>query len=363
MLMLAAWVHDLSPFAVRFSGDFGVRWYGLSYILGFVYGWGVMTWLAKRRLIALPVHRVTDAMLWLVIAVIVGGRLGYVLLYEPSLLMHFDNALPFWGVLQMNRGGMAFHGGLVGVMLACWRISRGFRRPDGSIEGRAELLHIWDVLAIACTVGLGLGRIANFINGELLGKIIAAPGQAAPWWSVRFPQELLMPMTADQAHRPRLTSGQLQQLDEVVARHVPGLGLSEEGVARLIDQLQSGGSRGARAISQELAPLLAARHPSQLYQAFLEGVVLTALIWWVWMKPRATGVLAGTFLIGYGALRVVAEFYRLPDAHLAVARPLGLSRGQWFSAAMVLMGLGVLLHARRTIGTRWGGWAVRTQKA
>lgn len=355
-LTLAAWVHDLSPFALRISGDFGIRWYGLSYVLGFVCAWMLMTWLAKRGRIAIPAHRVADAMLWMVLGVVVGGRLGYVLIYEPALLAHFESAPPYWGLLQLNRGGMAFHGGLVGVGLACWRVSRGFRSPAGRVEGRCEVLHVCDVLAFVCTIGLGLGRIANFVNGELLGKIIAPPGQPAPWWSVRFPQELLLPPSTGPAHKPVLSDAQLQGLEDVIAKHVPGATYSEAGLVRLIDKLQDAPANVSRTISGDLAPFLSARHPSQLYQAFLEGVVLTIIVWWVGMKPRAAGVVMGTFFISYGVLRVIAEFFRLPDAQFAVGRPLGLSRGQWLSAIMVVVGFAVLMLARRSTARTWRGW-------
>jgi phosphatidylglycerol:prolipoprotein diacylglycerol transferase len=109
-------------------------------------------------------------------------------------------------------------------------------------------------------------------------------------------------------------------------------------------------------VARELAPFLAARHPSQLYQAAAEGLVLGGVLWWVWRKPRRVGVVGCWFLITYGVMRIVTEFWRLPDGHLAVQRVLGLSRGQWLSAVMVVVGAALMWHYARREGERLGGW-------
>lgn len=189
--VVAAYFHDLSPFALRFSETIGIRWYGLSYIAGFACAYLLLRWLGKRKLILLPPARVGDAMMTLIVCILLGGRLGYCLVYDRSLFTHFESGFPFWGVFQIQRGGMASHGGMVGALIAALRIARGFRDPaTGRIEGRASIWHTMDTLALVTPPGLLFGRLANFVNGELLGNIVAPPGagQAAPWWSVQFPQ-------------------------------------------------------------------------------------------------------------------------------------------------------------------------------
>ncbi len=345
-----AWLHDLSPFAVRFTETLGLRWYGLAYAMGFLLGYLQLRWLAKRGLIAIPAHRSGDAILTVVVGVVVGGRLGYVLLYEPSLLWSFSSGAPWWGVLAINRGGMASHGGMIGVAFAAWRISRGWKQPDGSIEGRAPLLHIADAFAFIAPAGLFFGRVANFINGELLGRIAARPGEPAPWWSVRFPQEVLTD------HDSFRSAAQEQALDQLIFREARLPNEAWETVYhRIVEQIQSGSPEGNR-LAAELAPLLSARYPSQLMQAAAEGVVLAAVLWVVWAKPRKPGVVGAWFLISYGLMRVLTELVRLPDAQFAMQRVLGLSRGQWFSVLMAVIGVLLLARLRRSDAEPRGGW-------
>jgi phosphatidylglycerol---prolipoprotein diacylglyceryl transferase len=345
-----AWLHDLSPFALRFSEGFGLRWYGLAYMLGFVTGYLQLRWLASRGLIAIPPHRCLDAVLAVVVGVVVGGRLGYVFFYEPALLWSFPAGVPWWGVLAIQGGGMSSHGGMVGVVLAAWRISRGWRTPDGGVEGRSSMLHIGDAMALVAPAGLFFGRLANFINGELLGRVAARPGEPAPWWSVKFPQEALT------THESFRTPAQDAALHALVAREArPEQETWDQVYQSILQRIQAGGEEGAR-LAAELAPLLSARWPSQLVQALAEGVVLGLALWAVWARPRRSGVVGCWFLILYGLLRIATEFVRLPDAGLSVDRVLGLSRGQWLSVAMVLIGGMVLARICRGGGAAVGGW-------
>lgn len=364
MLLLGAWLHDLSPFALRFTDDFGLRWYGLSYAAGFVVAYFILRALAVRRLIDIPHDRIADAMTWLILGVVGGGRLGYILFYDPSLLTSFSSSFPFWGVFALSQGGMASHGGMVGVILACWFISRGFRTESNALVGRTSTLHVMDCMALAATPGLFFGRIANFVNGELLGKIVAMPGQAAPWWTVRFPQELLARPMSEGGHRPDLTPAQSAALDALVRAHALPSDDFRSATGRMLTLLQSGPDATRSRLAAELAPLVSARHPSQLYQAVAEGLVLGLVLLWFWRAPRAPGLVAACFLILYGVLRVLTEFIRLPDEQLAVQTFAGLSRGQWLSLVMVAAGAllaraSVVRSRRFSPPLKLGGWGAR----
>ncbi len=355
-MFLAAWLHDLSPFAVRISQDFGIRWYGLSYAAGFLIGWMVLRWLAKRGAILIPADRVGDAILYAVAGVVVGGRLGYVLVYEPKLLTTFTGHAPWWGLLAINQGGMASHGGMTGVIIASFFIARGFKGPDGKRYGRAPVLHVLDALALITPPGLMLGRLANFINGELLGRAYAAPGQPAPWWTVRFPQEILVGSRG----LPARSDAEIRAIEGVIRNAGISPAVFETGRDALVEKIQQGNHVAA----EQLGALLYSRYPSQLFQAAAEGVVLGVLLILVSRRRHLPGVVGCWFLLGYGVLRIITEqFWRLPDAHLKNPRPYGLSYGQWLSVAMLGVGVVGLVCILKRGGTKLGGWAAGEQAA
>ncbi|MFM2405172.1 MAG: hypothetical protein RL223_3052 [Pseudomonadota bacterium] len=247
-------------------GPLQVHWYGLSYLLAFT-----LFMLLARARVRQPMWRaagwsapqVEDLLFWGVLGVILGGRLGYVLFYKPEhYLAHPMEILSVW------QGGMAFHGGMLGVIVALALYARR--------HGRAWL-EVTDLIAPCVPTGLASGRIGNFINGELWGR----PASADLPWAMVFPQ------------------------------------------------------------SGSLLP----RHPSQLYQFALEGLLLAALLWLYARRPRAIGQVSGAFLGGYGLLRFIAEYFREPDAFLGL-QALGLSRGQWLCVPMIVGG--VLLWAWAT---------------
>ncbi len=379
--VLAAYLHDLSPFALRFTDTFGVRWYGLSYVAAFLIGWLILRALGRRGLVKVPPERAGDAMMIVVLGTVVGGRLGYVLLgYDFSLLYTFSADPPWWGLLAINKGGMASHGGLIGLCIAAWSISRGFKpdpsaAPDASAQriGRCNPLHVMDALAVMAPPGLLLGRLANFINGELLGRVVSPPGQPGPWWSVQFPQELhgwVQPGVLNpESHTPELSGDQRRVLwDLVIDAHVRA-GLAKDQVEQMlwsgpVDQARALWQRGIDLVVEhagryrgQLGTILSSRHPSQLYQAAAEGVVLGAALWLLWAKPRKPGVIAAGFFMVYGILRIATEVWRLPDPQLG--RTMGLSRGQWLSVGMIACGVGLAVWAARTGKERLGGWMGR----
>lgn len=340
MATLAAWMHTLDPFALRISHDVGVRWYGLAYVAGFFVAWLLLRTLARRRLILLSPEQATDALFAVVLGTLIGGRLGYVLIYDVALLWTFFPSPPWWGLLAINRGGMSSHGGMAGIAVACLWTARRARVPG---------LHVMDCFALTAPFGILFGRLANFVNGELLGRVVAMPGEPAPRWAVKFPQELL------EGHAPPLTPEQDQRLTDLLLRVAMPGDLRSDAVRTLIDDVQS----GAADLARELEPLLSARHPSQIYQALAEGVVVGAALWIVWARPRKPGVVTGCFFLVYGVGRIVTEFWRLPDAHLRVQRPGGLSYGQWLSVAMLLVGAAILWRAMKSAQQPVGGWLSR----
>ncbi len=345
---LAAWTHDLSPFALRITESFGIRWYGLSYVAGFLVAWWWLSRLARRRQIMPAAEQVGDLMLAVIVGTVVGGRLGYVLIYRPELLWEFTKTPPFWGVLDVLHGGMASHGGMVGIILGCAWAARRFKAPA---------LHLMDCICLVAPVGIFFGRLANFVNGELLGKIMVQPADLAadpntpvPWWGVRFPQEMV---EQGRWAEVKLDAAQSDTLAAVLEPLVQGQDPGHVNAAAVaVERIQN----GDHALARQLEPLLSVRHPSQLYQALVEGLFLLACLWAIrralWARAGAAeklphGVILAWFFILYGVGRVATEFWRLPDGHLATPRIAGLSRGQWLSVGMVVAGA-VLL-----------GWAVR----
>jgi phosphatidylglycerol:prolipoprotein diacylglycerol transferase len=257
---------QFDPIAIQL-GPVGIHWYGLTYLVAF----GLFLWLATLRtrqpqFAAAGWSRrdVEDMLFWGVLGVVIGGRLGYVLFYKPGY--YAGNPLE---ALMVWKGGMSFHGGLLGVIVALALYARQRGRP---------YFEVMDLIAPCVPLGLASGRVGNFINGELWGR---AADPSLPWAMV-FPQS---------------------------------------GTA-------------------------IARHPSQLYQVALEGVLLFVLLWLYARKPRALGQVSGAFLVGYGVLRFVAEFFREPDRFLGPLA-LGMSMGQWLCVPMVLAGAAIWFWAGR----------------
>lgn len=251
---------------VAFSlGPFSVRWYGLAYVMGFVCAALVLWRVAKRWRVRVDTDSLLTIMLCVIIGVIIGGRLGYVLVYGDGYYFAYPAE-----VLAFNHGGMSFHGGLIGALLSGIVAAHVTKIP---------YLTLADMGCIAAPIGLFFGRCANFVNGELWG----APTDAA--WGVVF-----------------------------------------------------GGSAG-----------MMPRHPSQLYEALLEGVLLFIVLYALSRKcpPRPRGTFLGVFLIGYGICRFLVEFVRQPDAQIGYLWGGWLTMGQVLSAPLVIVGVCVLIYAVR----------------
>ena len=327
--LLAAWLHDLDPFLIELPGlpGGGVRWYGLAYIAGFVAGWLLIRRVTTRGRTPLPTDRVTDLVTAVAIGLMVGGRLGYCLFYEPSLLITWDaEAFPWWGALALNRGGMASHGGMIGAVLGvAWF---AWRR-------RLPLLHAVDLIAFAAPAGLLFGRLANFINGELWGRVASASFPLA----VRFPQELRVAGIARDAANGDAAAAELYAL------------MFEDPAARSPAALVQDGAPAAIAYAAQALP---ARHPSQLYAALLEGALVLTVGLWVYRRPVKPGTLAAVFGLTYAAARIAGEFFREPDEGIDLV--LGLSRGQYLSLALAAAALTLLVITRRRNSIPLGGW-------
>ena len=344
---LGGWFHDLSPFAIRISGGFGLRWYGLSYAMGFLAAYLLLRMLAKRGATEIPLSRAADAMMFFILGVLVGGRLFYVVGYEPHLLTDFSSSAPWWGVLAINRGGMASHGGIVGVALACWRISRGFKGESGRIIGRTSPICVLDTAAMLAPLGLFFGRVANFINAELLGAVVARPGEHAPWWAVRYPQEIVALPDDKLAQTPE----QMRQIIELsMMNMLPSDTDWVQGYERILDQIQHGNA----ALQAQLEPLIAARYPTQLLQAGLDGLLVFACVWIVATKPRKPGIVAGVFAIVYALGRIPMDLIRLPDT--GVSQFGAITRGQVYSGLTLLAGVLLIVWGLRSKADKHGGW-------
>ncbi len=302
--MIAYYLDNFSPFLVKFGPSFGIRWYGFSYLLAFFCGFLLLRWLAQRRYCALAPAKVGDFILLASLGVVAGGRLGFVLFYRPDQLL----ADPLF-VFRVWDGGMSSHGGMIGLTLVTFLYAR---------SQRISWLSLADNIAVVATVGLFLGRCANFINGELYGRA----AQVA--WAVQFPKEAFdLPeigartLAAAQAVRPEIGG-----LDEIIEQARSDQGLQD-------------------VLHQTLTP----RHPSQIYEALLEGVFLFGILWFLRVRTKQPrGMLAGLFLLLYALVRVIVEIFREPDAPLTGP----FTRGQTLSVMLIVGGICFVVYALKT---------------
>ena len=310
-MWLAFYVHNLDPFLVRFYDDVGIRWYGTAYLAGFVAAFYLLKWLARKGYGPLQEAQVPDFVFFAAIfGVLVGGRLGYVLFYRPHMIL--DDPL---GIFRVWDGGMASHGGILGLVIFSFIYAR---RHHISWTG------IGDNLVAAAPLGLMFGRLANFINGELYGRPTVVP------WAMQFPSELIDPKFP--AEKVRVVVEKCQGLDPALARAIDPI---KEIIAA---------ARTNPQVREVLSQFLTPRHPSQLYEAFLEGLVLFLCLITIRLRVRKPdGITTGFFFLLYPTMRIIGEAFREPDAPLTGP----FTRGQFLSLFMFLVGIAFLVYALR----------------
>ena len=300
--MLAYFVDNFDPFIFRLRDNVGPRWYGFAYVLAFVSAYFVVRWLSRRSYCDLPPERVSDFITWTALfGVLIGGRIGYVLFYRPEMLRDPLSILRVW------EGGMASHGGMIGILALSFYYARKHKFP---------WTNLGDALVVAAPIGLFFGRCANFINGELYGR----PTNVS--WAMQFPKELL----ENSVERERAVAA-AQKID-------PGL-IDPDSIIQA--------ARHNSQVNDLFQGILTPRHPSQLYEGFFEGIVLFAILWFVRTRMRQpNGVLTGLFFIFYAIFRIVCENFREPDAPLVGA----FTRGQFFSFFLLAIGIAFVVVAK-----------------
>lgn len=341
--------HDFSPFLVQLTDHFGVQWNGLSYVLGFFFAFIMVRWMTLRQRSGIPVGASVDLVMYSAIGVLVGGRLGYCLFYSPDLFIKFKADFPFWGVLAVGDGGMSAIGGMLGVVAAAtiFAIRTGISR-----------LYVYDLVALAAPFGIALGRGANFLHGELIGK----QAENSFPFSFKFPTEILQWPMSSPEKLPELASAvQLlpnsvpaEQWNEMVAN----MNTNPEAHASVIQHIHSilqAVQHGSVEMKNALMPLLVSRHPVQLYGALAEGLFVGFVLLILWFWPRKPGVVSATFLVLFSAMRIVVEHYRMPDPFLGEG-VMGLARGQWLSAAALVFGVALLFMWGRRETLPVSGW-------
>ncbi|HVT63403.1 MAG TPA: prolipoprotein diacylglyceryl transferase [Legionellaceae bacterium] len=251
---------SINPIAFSI-GPIAVHWYGLMYLLGFGLAWLLAHWRVKHLHLSWSDEQIGDLIFYAALGTVIGGRIGYMLFYNLTELIHHPlNLFKVW------QGGMSFHGGLLGVIFALYVFSKHSKKP---------FWVVCDFMAPLVPLGLAAGRIGNFINGELWGRATTMS------WAMVFPEADTQP-----------------------------------------------------------------RHPSQLYECALEGLLLFTILWWYARKPRPAGAISAIFLIGYALCRFSVEFFREPDAHLGFIALNWLTMGQLLSIPMFLFGLWLYHHAQ-----------------
>ena len=324
---LATYIHQMDPFAIQFSETFGLRWYGLAYVAGFVAAFFLLRWFVKLGACELRRDQVADFIsIVAVLGVMIGGRLGYMLLYDFARFS--ENPLIF---LNFLGGGMASHGGFAGVVVACWFYARYTKK---------SWIGLGDNLVTVAPVGIFFGRIANFVNGELYGRPSDGP------FAMKFPDELTdrsvfsIDQLMDLANRgSEVVPGLYQRANEAVTYAASQNLLPNGFVAQLLKET----SWENPVFREILGSVLTPRHPSQLYEALTEGLLLFVILLAVRLRWKNLyhGILTGLFFVLYPIGRIIVENYREPDSTMIGA----LTKGQFYSVFMIVMGIGFFIYA------------------
>lgn len=289
-------------------------------MLGFIAAWMLLRWMAKTNRVQMSGAQADDFVTLMVVGVLVGGRVGHVLLYDQSLLWTTSSSFPFWGLLAIHQGGMSSHGGMAGVLIAATIFAS---------RNKIKALHMLDCSALICCPGLMFGRLANWVNGELIGCALPAADQVnPPWWSVKYPNEVL---------EGTFDVSKIDFLRPLVPPNQPWP-----------DALVWSAYEGNEKVITAIEPHLTAYYPSNFIQAFTDGPILFGVLCVVWMKPRKPGVIAGWFLLVYGLLREITEQYRAPDVGVTMIGSMTLP--MFISIVMVVIGsVMVVICARRKV--------------
>lgn len=335
--VFATYVHHLNPVALPIYGKLALRWYGIAYLMGFVCGFLVLRNLARRGLWVLKPEKTADFIAAAALfGVFLGGRLGYILLYqipEKGFSSIVEDPLV---VFKVWEGGMASHGGILGLVIFTWFYARKYR---------VTWTGLGDGLCVVAPLGLMFGRIANFVNGELYGRVAHGVG-----WAMKFPLSL-MDRNAPEAMRFDAAAASAVQADSKLA-----------GVYQILESANNHdypyaksdffeallhANRHSDKVTESIAPYLEPRHPSQLYEAALEGALLFTILYVIRVKfPKAPdGLLTGLFFALYAIFRIIGEQFREPDAAMVGF----LTKGQFFSVFMFAFAAAFLAHA-------WRGW-------
>lgn len=313
--VLGYYVHDLNPVALPIYGGLALRWYGLAYLMGFVGGFLLLRNLARRGLWVLPAEKTGDFIAAAALfGVFLGGRLGYLFFYHLPREGWGTLAKDPLLVLRVWEGGMASHGGILGLVIFTFFYAK---------KHRVSWSGLGDGLCVVAPLGLFFGRMANFINGELYGRV--ATGVA---WAVKFPRSL-----AEESPEVQAMAWQ------AATRVDPALENATSLEALVV------ASRENPEVQKVLAEFLQPRHPSQIYEAFLEGGLLFAILWIVRVRfPQAPhGLLTGLFFGLYAIGRIIGEQFREPDAEMVGM----LTKGQFLSLFMFLFAAAFLAYAWR----------------
>ena len=304
---------NFDPVAVNF-GPIKITWYALSYIVGLLFAWRYALYISKVNY--LLKEEVIDYFFNnAILGVIIGGRVGYVIFYNFDY--YSENLLE---ILFIWQGGMSFHGGLIGVVVAQFFTSKRFK---------VNFFIITDISSLVVPFGFFLGRIANFINGELYGRKTSVP------WGVKFPEEIRDPNFTSSNNLSR------EDLRDSLSSYDLNYNSSNPLIGENNVVIEA--SRSNEEIQMILREYLNARHPSQIYQALLEGLGLFIMLMMIRRKGAqlSHGILTGTFFIGYAIFRIIGEYFREPsDGYIGV-----LTRGQFFSTFMILIGIIFIVSA------------------